>query len=356
MATINDKVRSNMRGVLLGVTLAIPLVLSGAAQAAGPKAPAKPANAPAPSGAPAPAANVVEAERLFLEAKRLMSEKRVTEACRAFEESQKLDPAVGTQFNIADCYEREGRLATAYRQFSDLRDVLARVGDDRAPQADARAKALEARLPRVTIRVPWEKQVSGLVVSRDEETVEKSSFGVAAPVNPGAHKIRVQATNKKDFEVTIHASEGKTETVDVPMLVDAERQVVVRNTGFSQRNLGLVVGGVGIAAIGTSVVLGLVAKGNYERAIEGCTDLGDRYQCPPGTRSADAASAQSMGTVATIVGGIGGVAVATGAVLWFFAPKSAKGPKSSEKQSARDVRVVPLLDPSRAGLVLTGTL
>ena len=340
----------NRQRLAFGVTLAIALSRPIGAEA-GPKTPSKP---PPAAVAPAPASsNAVEAERLFVEAKRLMSEQRVAEACHSFEESQRLDPAVGTQFNIADCYEREGRVATAYRQFGDLRDVLARVGDDRAPQAGARAKALEARLPRVTIRVSWQKEVSGLVVRRDDENVERAELDVPVPVNPGAHKIRVQAANKKDFDLTVNATEGKTEVVDVPKLADIERQVVVRTTGVSQRNIGLVVGGVGVLAIGTSLALVLVAKGNYDDAVKGCTDLGERYQCPPGNKSADAASAQSMGTVATIVGGIGAAAVVTGAALWFFAPKGPKSPKGPEKQS---MHLVPLLDPSRAGLALQGTL
>lgn len=345
--------QSKATGWLLGMTLAFAAMPAWG----GPKVPAKsapPAKAPAPAPAPDPNSPAVEAERLFIEAKRLMAESRVIEACHAFEESQRLDPAVGTQFNIADCYERQGSLATAYKQFSDLRDVLARVGDDRAPQAGARAQALEARLPRVTIRIPWEKSVGGLLVTRDDETVDRARFGVPEPVNPGVHKIRVQASNKKPFEITVQATEGKTDVVDVPALADVEKQVVIRNTGFSQRNIGLVVGGVGLAAIGTSVALGLVAKSNYDSAVEGCTDLGDRWQCPPGNKSGDASAAQSMGTAATIVGAIGGAAVVAGGVLWFLAPRaSAKG---SEKQASGHVRLVPILDPTRAGLLLSGTL
>ncbi|AKV04801.1 hypothetical protein AKJ09_11464 [Labilithrix luteola] len=344
--------RRGVFGVGVAITLLVSLASGPAlAQQKSTSAQGKPKPAAA---APAPAQDpkLVEAERLFVEAKRLMNEMRVSEACRAFEESQKLDPAVGTQFNIADCLEREGRIATAYRQFSDLHDVLARVGDDRAPQAEARARALEPKLPRITIRIPWSKSVSGLVVMRDGETVEHSMLGTSVPVDPGAHKIVVQATNKKDYAVTVNAALGKADVVDVPALADVERQVVVRNTGVSQRNIGLVVAGVGVAAVGTSVVLGFVAKGNYDGAVEGCTDLGDRYQCPPGNRSGDAASAQSMGTVATIVGGIGAVAIVTGGVLWFTAPKGAKTP---EKQSAR-IDVVPVFDTQRAGLMLSGTL
>jgi hypothetical protein len=337
------------------------LVFASQAYAAPPQKSGSKAPAPAPTPAPpaatadaqAPSSDkIAEAERLFSEGKRLMTASRVGEACRAFEESQKLDPAIGTQFNIADCYERDGRVATAWKMFTDLRGILVRVGDDRAPQAEARTHALEARLPHLVLQIPWAKEASGLVVSLDSEIADARDFGTAIAINPGPHRIRVQATNKKAFETTVTSVEGKTETLEVPPLVDVGKQVVVRNTGLSQKSLGLIVGGVGLAAVGTSVVLGLVAKGNYDDAVSGCTDLGDRFQCPAGDKSGSAASAQSIGTVATIVGGIGVAAVVAGGVLWFTGSRS---PKAAEKHTA-GLRVVPLLDPSRAGVLLTGAM
>jgi hypothetical protein len=59
------------------------------------------------------AADPPAAQALFERGKTLLDQRRVDDACRAFEESQRLDPGIGTLFHLADCEERRGRTATA---------------------------------------------------------------------------------------------------------------------------------------------------------------------------------------------------------------------------------------------------
>ena len=61
------------------------------------------------AGARADDANASSADRLFNEANGLVQTGHYAEACPKFEQSQKLDPAIGTQFNLADCFEHVGR-------------------------------------------------------------------------------------------------------------------------------------------------------------------------------------------------------------------------------------------------------
>ena len=60
------------------------------------------------------------AEALFREGRTAAQKKDFTTACAKFRESNRLDPAVGTVFNIADCEERLGRLATSWTLFQEV--------------------------------------------------------------------------------------------------------------------------------------------------------------------------------------------------------------------------------------------
>src|SRR5262245_29770842 len=55
-----------------------------------------------------------EADMLFDQARSLMDQGKIAEACVAFDASQKLSPAVSTLFNQASCREKNSQLATAY--------------------------------------------------------------------------------------------------------------------------------------------------------------------------------------------------------------------------------------------------
>src|SRR5688572_7702878 len=87
------------------------------------------------------------AQALFEQAKALVAQGKVEQACPKFEESQRLDPGVGTQFNLADCYERTGRLASAYTTFMDVAAATRQLGQvDREVVARERASAIKPRL------------------------------------------------------------------------------------------------------------------------------------------------------------------------------------------------------------------
>ncbi len=69
------------------------------------------------------------AQVLFEEARQLMSAGHYAEACPKLEESQRIDPGSGTLMNLADCYERTGRIASAWGAFLDAEAGARLVGN-----------------------------------------------------------------------------------------------------------------------------------------------------------------------------------------------------------------------------------
>src|SRR5262245_20973343 len=57
------------------------------------------------------------ARALFAEGRKLLDEGKFNEACPKFQESLRLKPGIGTRFNLADCWEKSGRTASAWGEF-----------------------------------------------------------------------------------------------------------------------------------------------------------------------------------------------------------------------------------------------
>ena len=137
-----------------------------------------------------PSANVAAAEALFERGRELMAQRRVKEACPLFEESQRLDAGIGTQFNLAACYEAAGRFASAYTLFLEVAEAArARDQAQRMEVAVARAHAVEPKVSRLVIEVD-PQQRAALTLHRDGSVVDPAQWGLAVPVDPGTHQVQ----------------------------------------------------------------------------------------------------------------------------------------------------------------------
>src|SRR5688572_30490055 len=136
------------------------------------------------------------ARALFGEGRDLMEAERFEEACPKFEESLRLDHGMGTQFNLAHCWEKVGRSASAWALFLDVA-AAARAGNqpEREAAARERAKALEPKLTR--LRVTLTDPAADTKVMRDDQEIGRAAWGMAVPVDPGDHVIRVTASGKE---------------------------------------------------------------------------------------------------------------------------------------------------------------
>ena len=259
--------------------------------------------------------DVVLAETLYNEGRRLVEEGKFQEACPKFAESYRIDPATGTLLNLASCHEALGRFATAWTQYHEA--VLAARRDqrpDRVSYAQERLAAIEAKLSWLTIQVPAAARVDGLELTLDGVRIGEAVFGIAPPIDAGVHHVEAQAPGYRAWtdEVSI-TKEGERYTLNVPALEPVpEEQAPApppeprlgaalgtaslppdRDAGIVDRPLTApfwVAAGLTVAATGAAVVTGVlymdkksefeaVNNDRYSRAIkEERRELAQRYR------------------------------------------------------------------------------
>jgi hypothetical protein len=305
------------------------------------------------------------AQGLYDSAAELIKAGKFAEACPKLEESQRLDPAMGTQFFLAGCYEKTGRPTSAWALFLEVAAAARAAGNGvRETTARARAAALEPRLPRLRVILDdATRALPGLRVIRDGVPLAAVAHGAPIPVDLGEHVVRVQARGKAAWEtrVTVREPAQKVD-VRIPPLIDAPPEAPAAPSPASlaepagpapdagpaapgglggQRIAAVVIGAVGLGGIAAGSALGLMAKSAWSDATTACPTL---MAC---TAAAHDKSTQtlSLATGSTVAFVAGGAAVAAALVVWFTAPS---------RSPTAQLRVVPVAGPGAAGAFVTG--
>lgn len=282
--------------------------------------------------APRAYAQNAAAEALFGDGERLMKEHKLAEACEAFAASNRIEPRAGTLINLGLCREQNGELASAWSAF---KDALTRVKDPKKQQfANERIAAIEPRLSYLTVSVPDESRIDGLVVTRNGHTVDTGLWNRAIPIDGGTYVIAGRAPGHEQWSTTVQvpAELGKI-SVEVPRFKELSKLVASQAAAdnsdavaddesatssmfTSKRKLALGIAAVGIATLAGGVVLGLQAK-NFEN---------DAYALCPDPMSPCAESDQANALIskgesramfANISYGVGAAALIGAGVLWF---------------------------------------
>jgi tetratricopeptide (TPR) repeat protein len=164
------------------------------------------------------------AQAVFDSAQSLMASRRYDEACPKFEEVVRLVPAgVGAKMQLAKCYDEAGRLASAWAAYLVAENAARTAGQaDRAKTAAERAAALKPRLSTLVIAVPEAlRGVAGLEIKRDGAVVSQAQWGVAVPVDRGAHAITAAAPKKKPWQGSVDVkSEASATSIPLPAGLD----------------------------------------------------------------------------------------------------------------------------------------
>lgn len=261
------------------------------------------------------------AENLFVRARALMDGGDASAACPLFAESERLDPAVGTLLNLAECYEAVGRVASAWAAYRDMETLATRRGQSlRAEHAASKARELEPKLPYLTVSVAPRDRAPGLVVKRDAAPIAEAVWGVSIPVDPGRHHVVAHAEGHVDWDAWETVGLGEKKGIVVPPLAVASKPVAPRaSSGSFAKPFGATLLGIGAAGVAAGLAFGAVAladdrtaRADHCSAID-CDARGVELQ----SRAHDWATAST----AVFFAGLG---VATiGLVVWLLSPRSA---------------------------------
>jgi len=285
-----------------------------------------------------PSGDAAEAAKLFEDGRALAKQGDYTGACTKFAKSLELDHALGTELNLADCNERLGHGADAWRLFETAAVEATRTGDERAAYARNRAEALASKLMAVVVKIP-QPTLPNLKVTIGGRNVQPAAE-IRDRVDPGEVEVVVTAPTRARFATTARGIAGATVSVDVPAGADESRRdgAVARRRSRVYIAWGLS-GGAAASAIASTALI-IKAKHDYDHA-PGCTHTPDGHITCDDTGNKAIADAQRLGWISTGFAVGAGVLLAGAAVVYFTAPRDS-------------VSVAPIATESTLGFIVAG--
>ncbi len=271
------------------------------------------------------------ADSLFDEGRTLLEEGKISEACEKFTESFAKNPnAIGTIINLAQCKARLGKIASAVAMFSDAR---AHAHEARAEQyialADEKIAELSPLVPY--LRLDFAERTADVTMTLDGKPIPVPKPNAELPVDPGPHDVVVTRPEHRPFHAYVTVTQKEHKTVPIPAL-----------EGVGGFPIGAVVaGGGGVLFLG-GIVIGLVARSQYNNELAG--DCGTNVnECTPGGVKATN-TARKVGDVGTGIGIAGLVTAGVGGYLWWAARH-----REHAEERATGVAVRPVLAPAADG-------
>ncbi len=302
------------------------------------------------------------AQALFDDAGNLMNAGRDAEACPKLEESQRLDPGIGTLFHLADCYEKVGRVASAWAAFLDVASQARAAGQsDREEAANARASRLEPRLPKLKIRVPSASQAEGLAIRRDGVEVGSVAWGTPMPVDPGKHVVVASAPGRRTLVRNVTVEEGVVVDLELTPLLEenpppataaapASAAPPADHPARHSANVWpWVFAGAGVVSAGIGTAFAVMASSDNKESKNHCRADQPNLCMDPGIELRN--SAITKGNVATGAFAVSAGLAAVAVTLWVIGGSSS----SSSSTASAPFRLNPVLGTNIVGADLGGS-
>jgi hypothetical protein len=295
--------------------------------------------------------DAARAAQLFEEGRTLMADQNtLSQGCEKLAESHALKPRGDTLLNLAECHRREGKTATAWREFDEAIRYAKEVEFVEALKvAETLRDQLARSLSALIINVPPTPKIE---VVLDGKPLPSQQWGVRLYVDPGVHTVTAAAEGYEPFkgetEVKLGTSESTIQVsmkaLPLPPKPTPPTPIVIEHP-FPV--WAVVLGGAGIAMLATSVIFGV---DTFAAGDELDTQCGEGREACPSEYDFEGDRSRELRSFGLFVGfGIGGlIATGVGAVGLGL------GLSSNEPSASPPVAVVPWVSGESGGIAIGG--
>lgn len=257
---------------------------------------------------PAQAQQESPGEVLFREGREALRRNELDLACSKFRESYQLERALGPLLNHARCEENRGKLVSARELWLEA-VKKSEAGSEPWQVADEHARALEAVIPRVSIRLAAGTPADTRV---EIDGVQVSLASGAVGVDPGPHVVVGRHGSQEDRR-SLTAERGGSYELELNLAgaTSPPPSVSERDGPAAGWLAGWVVGGVGVLSLGGFVATGVVILNkSSEWSDQGCDQRErDEASC------ADIKASAGLFAANGVTLGVGLAALGTGIIL-----------------------------------------
>lgn len=232
------------------------------------------------------------------------------------------------RFHVGLCLEQTGKLVAARDEFVVARGLAEKEGSSDAKKTVAATTkhitALDARIPRLRVARPSTPEAT---LSLDGTLVGTAVFDTQIPVDPGSHRVEVQAPGHRPFRAEVVAKDGDTTPIEIaPVLVPLPGAPPPKKdelaTAPPPSRMPWLVVGVGVAGLAGAGVAYALRSRALSDVDATCSPT--RTDCDPAL-SDTAARGKTYTLVGNVLLGVGATATVVGLGWWFLQPS----PKAS---------------------------
>ena len=312
---------------------------------------------------------------LFEQGRTLIAQGDYEKAVPKFEGAAKLLHTFGILFNLADCYEKLGRTASAWSTWREAGSVArnSNRADDEA-RAEERQRALAPKISELTLRVPQAAELDTLEIARNGAPVPRAAWETPLPVDPGQQTIDARAPGHRAQHLTLVVlPNGDKKTLTIPPLEletaapvpssapSADRDnpsasppsgpVSSAPSGHPVRVLaGWIAAGAGAALAAGGIIEWAVGQNKMNDAVthaNAAVAANDRGAY--NAASDDLSSGNSQRTTGFVLLGVGGAVAVAGAAFALTAPHA-----DSTPHPATSTTLAPWMGPGAIGVACRG--